>query len=242
MVPPGSTSIAGRRSPSHWPPEEWSSEASVQVLAHGEEAPSAHLLDLLFECGPTPEVVQVRCAGDLPEPALVDAAILIGSQTSAEAEAGGHHEAECDWVRRVDEAGGRLLGVGCGARLLAVALGGRLSLAEHPFRGWAMVDTAVPHLIPAGPWMSWQQDVIAIPPRAQLLAHNRLGPQAFQVGRHLGVQFHLDSTPHTASGWADRAGGPFNPRALLKTGTLDPMAARSRTQRLLATFLAGVLA
>jgi len=45
-----------------------------------------------------------------------------------------------------------------------------------------MVDTAIPHLIPSGPWLSWQQDVIAIPPRTQLLAHNRLGPQVFRVG------------------------------------------------------------
>jgi GMP synthase (glutamine-hydrolysing) len=226
----------------NWPPNEWSSSPLVLVLAHGEQAPSAHLLDGLIDVGLTPEVRQVRCAGDLPRPASVDAGILVGSQSAAEAEASAHYEAECDWVRRVDEAGGRLLGVGYGARLLAVALGGRLSLAEHPLRGWAMVDTALPHLIPPGPWMSWQRDVIAIPPRAQLLAHNRLGPQVFQAGRHLGVQFHLDATPHTASEWADRAEGPFNAYALLNTATRDLMAARSCTRRLLATFLAGVLA
>jgi GMP synthase (glutamine-hydrolysing) len=242
MLPLGRRGVVHRRSPGQWAPDEWPSNASVQVLAHGEEAPGAHLLDLLFECGLTPDVRQIRCAGDLPERALVDVAILIGSQSAAEAEASGHHEADCDWVRRVDDAGGMLLGIGQGARLLAVALGGRLSLAEHPLRGWAMVDTAIPHLIPPGPWMLWQQDVIAIPPRAQLLAHNRLGPQVFQVGRHLGVQFHLDATPNTASEWADRAEGPFNAHALLNTATRDLMAATSCARRLLATFLAGVLA
>jgi GMP synthase-like glutamine amidotransferase len=239
--PLGPTGVDHGRSHRHWSPEEWPSSATVLVLTQGEQAPSAHLLDVLIEAGLTPELSQIRCADDLPEPALVDVAILIGSQSAAEARDSGHHEADCDWVRRVDEAGGMLLGVGHGARLLAVALGGRLSLAEHPLRGWAMVDTAIPHLIPPGPWMMWQQDVIAIPPRAQLLAHNRLGPQVFRVGRHLGVQFHLDATPHTASEWADRA-APFNAHALLNTATRDQIAAMSCTRRLLATFLGGVLA
>jgi GMP synthase-like glutamine amidotransferase len=241
MLPLGPTGVVRHRSPGQWPPDQWSSNANVQVIAYGEEGSGAHLLDLLIEFGLTPEMRHVRRAGNLPDPALVDVAILIGSQSAAEAEASGRHEADCDWVRRVDEAGGRLLGVGHGARLLAVALGGRLSLAEHPLRGWAMVDTAIPHLIPPGPWMSWQQDVIAIPPRAQLLAHNRLGPQVFGVGRHLGVQFHLDATPHTASEWADRTEAPFNAHALLNTATRDHMAATSCTRRLLATILAAVL-
>jgi len=114
MLPLGPTGVDQRRSPGHWPPDEWSSDANVLVLTHGEEAPGAHRLDVLIECGLTPESRQVRCARDLPEPALVDIAILIGSQSAAEAEASGHHQAECDWVRRVDEAGGKLLGVGQG--------------------------------------------------------------------------------------------------------------------------------
>jgi GMP synthase (glutamine-hydrolysing) len=237
MVPLGARGVDHRRSHGDWPPEAWSPDTDVVVLQHGAEEPSAHLLGVLLEWGLTPQVCQVAGAGDLPEPSRIDAAILIGSQSAAEAEATGYHDAECDWVRRVDLAGGKLLGVGQGARLLAVALGGRLSSAEHPLRGWAMVDTAIPHLIPPGPWMSWQQDVIAIPPRAQLLAHNRLGPQVFRVRRHLGVQFHLEATPHTASEWADRAEWPFGAHAV---ATRDLTAAASCTRRLLSTFLAGL--
>ena len=75
----------------------------------------------------------------------------------------------------VGRAGAAVLGLGHGARALALAFGGRLRPADRPIRGWVMVETSIPHLIAAGPWLTWQHDVIALPGDAQVLARNRLG-------------------------------------------------------------------
>ncbi|HEX4011656.1 MAG TPA: hypothetical protein VHX62_16665 [Solirubrobacteraceae bacterium] len=211
--------------------------AEVMVLQYGDEAPSAQMLDVLVERGVAPVMRGVSCAGDFPEPGSVHAVVIVGSQSFDEAAAVGYLDAELEWIRRVDEAGATLFGVGHGARALAAAFGGRVSPAERPIRGWVMVDTAIPHLIATGPWLTWQQDVIALAPGAQVLAHNRLGPQAFRVGRHLGVQFHPEATPGTLTEWAARAEGFVDAEALLSATSRDVVAAASCTRRLLSTFV-----
>ena len=100
-----------------------------------------------------------------------------------------------------------------------------------------MVDTIVPHLIPGGPWLTWQHDVITLPPAATLLAHNRLGPQAFRVGRHLGVQFHPEATPEALAGWG---AAPADVQSLLAAVRRDHAAAANCTWRLLSSFIAGI--
>lgn len=209
----------------------------VVVLQHGGEAPSAQLLDVLVELGIAPAVQGVGRPQDLPEPGSVGAAILVGSQSIDEAVASGCLEAELDWIRRLDAAGATILGIGHGARALACAFGGMLSLAARPIRGWVMVDTTIPHLIAAGPWLTWQHDVIALPAGARVLAQNRLGPQAFRLGRHLGIQFHPEATPRTVTAWAARAGGRVDPHELLSTTERDAVAAAVCTRRLLSSFV-----
>jgi GMP synthase-like glutamine amidotransferase len=110
------------------------------------------LLDALLERGLAPVVRGVSRAGELPDVGAAPAAILIGSQSAKEATTAGLLDADVDWVRRADAAGVTILGIGHGARALARAFGGSLSPAERPLRGWSLVDTAVPHLISAGPW------------------------------------------------------------------------------------------
>jgi GMP synthase-like glutamine amidotransferase len=100
-----------------------------------------------------------------------------------------------------------------------------------------MVDTLIPHLIPTGPWLTWQHDVISLPPHAQVLAHNRLGPQVFRVGRHLGVQFHPEATRSSAADWTRPSDGSPEPDRLLDLIARDPDAGTSSARRLFATFL-----
>jgi GMP synthase (glutamine-hydrolysing) len=209
----------------------------VLVLQVGDEAPSAQLLDAIVERGISPVVRGVNCERDFGEPDEVHAAILVGSHSADEAAAAGYLDAELEWIRRVDEAGATVLGVGHGARALATAFGGLLSPARRPIRGWAMVDTAIPHVVATGPWLTWQQDVIALPWGAQVLAHNRLGPQVFRLGRHLGVQFHPEATPRTVSDWANRAAVPIDTEGILGATARDVVAAASCTRRLLSTFI-----
>ena len=55
---------------------------------------------------------------------------------------------------------------------------------------------------PAGPWLSWHYDRFALPEGAVELARTPAAIQAFRHGRHLGVQFHPESTPEIVLGWA----------------------------------------
>ena len=121
--------------------------------------------------------------------------------------------------------------------MLGAALGGQVIPADRPIRGWVMVDTSLPHLVPTGPWLTWQHDVVRLPAHAQVLAHNRLGPQAFRLGRHLGVQFHPEATPQTVADWIRSDDEALDPRDVLGVISRDQRAAASCTARLFSTFI-----
>ena len=208
--------------------------ALVVQPRHGR--PAGAFVDVLLAHGLDSAVVTAHDE-TLPEPGSTPLAILVGSDSLSQARADGRLDSELAWIRRADEAGTTVLGVGHGARVLALALGGSAAPAERPLRGWAMVDTIVPHVIPSGPWLTWQHDVIALPPAATLLAHNRLGPQAFRVGRHLGVQFHPEATPEVMAGWGAT---PADVQSLLAAVRRDHAAAANCTWRLLSSFVAGI--
>jgi GMP synthase-like glutamine amidotransferase len=213
---------------------------SALVVQPHSEHPTAPLIDALLHQGLDPIAVSVDERDPLPDPGLAPLVILVGKDRLTDARARGRLDRDIDWVRHADEAGTAVLGIGHGARVLTLALGGAVEPAAHPLRGWAMVDTAVPHLIAGGPWLTWQHDVITLPPGAESLAHNRLGPQAFRLGRHLGVQFHPEATPEVLAGWA----AAFDPSAdvhpLPSVFTRDRAAAAACTRRLLSSFIGGI--
>jgi GMP synthase-like glutamine amidotransferase len=210
-------------------------QAGVVIQARrGRPAPAfvdvllAHDLDV---------AVTAAHADSLPDPGASPVAILVGSEPLDAARVSGRLEAELDWIRRADAARTAVLGVGHGARALALAFGGDATRAERPLRGWAMVDTTVPHLVPTGPWLTWQHDVISLPAAAEVLAHNLLGPQAFRLGRHLAVQFHPEATPETLANWATSDADRRDVDRLLSAVTRDQAAAAASTWRLLSSFI-----
>jgi GMP synthase-like glutamine amidotransferase len=211
----------------------------VVVLYH-RAGPSVQLLGMLAQRGFDVVAARSHIGEDLPDPLSVHAAIVVGAARYSDALRDGSLEAELEWLRQVDAAGGSVLGVGHGARALAVALGGGVEAADRPIRGWVMVDTLVPHRVPTGPWLTWQHDVITLPPGAVQLAHNRLGPQAFRVGRHLAVQFHPEATPETVVDWVTQDDGPIDVSTLLRIVSRDPSVVASCARRLFSTFLSGI--
>jgi GMP synthase-like glutamine amidotransferase len=212
----------------------------VVMLQHGE-APSGQLLDVLVEHGLEPLVVRADAGDDLPDPASMRGCVMVGMDRFGDARERGYLDAELQWLRRADQAGTPVLGLGHGARALAVAFGGGVEPAERPIRGWVMVDTEIPHQIATGPWLTWQHDVITLPPHARVLAHNRLGPQAFRLGRHLGVQFHPEATPATLAHSVTTRDHSLDARTRLAVIARDPKAAASCTRRLFLSFI-GTLA
>ena len=95
-----------------------------------------------------------------------------------------------------------MLGLCFGGQALAAALGAAVETAPQPELGWTTIETDDPERIPAGPWLEWHFDRFAVPPGATEVARTGAAPQAFRHGRHLGVQFHPESTVEIVARWA----------------------------------------
>ena len=84
--------------------------------------------------------------------------------------------------------------------------------------------------------------MITVPDGAEVLAENRLGPQAFRIGRHVGVQFHPEATPTAIRRWARRpeSGSASDSAAWPTIDALKPDAgaAEVRSRRLIEGFAA----
>ena len=106
-------------------------------------------------------------------------------------------------LRAAHARGVPVLGVCFGAQALAVALGGRVERAPVAEVGWYEVDTDDPSVIGPGPWFQWHGDRFSVPPGARELARSAVGPQAFVLGRSLGVQFHPEVDEDHLAGWIE---------------------------------------
>jgi GMP synthase-like glutamine amidotransferase len=95
-----------------------------------------------------------------------------------------------------------VLGLCFGGQMLSSTLGGTIERAPQRELAWNRVDSADHEQIPEGPWLQWHFDRFTLPPGAQQLASSPAGVQAFRHGRHLGVQFHPESTIDIVMQWA----------------------------------------
>jgi GMP synthase-like glutamine amidotransferase len=145
-------------------------------------------------------------------------------------------------VERAVEADVPVLGLCFGGQLLAAVLGGAIDQAASPELGWVTVETEDPDLVAPGPWLSWHWHRFTTPPGATEIARNAVGAQAFRHGRHLGVQFHPESTIDVVATWADHdrerlaADGLPDGRAVLEAGRPHAAAAVDRAHRLFDRF------
>jgi GMP synthase-like glutamine amidotransferase len=171
------------------------------ILQHGDWAPPGLLGDWARARG-VPVDVHRADLGE-PLPTLDDRAFV--------ASLGDYHNPDDRHVeyvvaerRLIDEAVERevpVLGLCFGGQMLAVTLGGELEPAPAPELGWHTVESTDPR-VPEGPWLQWHYDRFTLPPGATALARSPAGVQAFAHGRHLGVQFHPESTIEIVRGWA----------------------------------------
>jgi hypothetical protein len=74
--------------------------------------------------------------------------------------------------------------------------------------------------------MQWHYDTFTLPPGAALLAESPAGPQAFTLGRSLGVQFHPEVTPEIVASWVESG------RDQLARAGLDPDRVLTETREL----------
>lgn len=188
-------------------------DAPALLLQHDLLAPPGILEDWLRESGMTAMIHHVTEDGELPAPDGFAFVASLGSRRSP-----GQTEDPCvarelKLLRTCVEREVPVLGLCFGGQALAVVLGGTVEVMGEPELGWCRVETAAPHLIAEGPWLQWHYESFTTPHGAEELASSAMGPQAFRLGPHLGVQFHSESTATSVARWAlhdrDRLPGPL---------------------------------
>src|SRR6185312_4210097 len=111
--------------------------------------------------------------------------------------------------------------------------GGRTRPARKEV-GWTVIDSYDPDLIPVGPWLEFHGDTCLPPPEAKILARNKVGVQAFTIGRHLAVQFHPEVDGPQLRRWLDAGAGERareagqDPDAFLAETVMQEPAAAAR--------------
>ena len=212
--------------------------SSAVVLQHRDDAPGGLLIDVLAAAGFRSRTVLVDRGEPLPDPASFTLAVTLGCDDAVDEQAPGSVETELDWLRQADRAGTAVLGVGSGAQTLSLALGGGVERAPRARHGWVWISSSIPGWISPGPWLAWQEHIITLPPRARLLAHNPLGPQAYSVSGHLGVQFHPEVTPKILCDWvaAGRAAS-LDTQGVLEVTSREYATASAGAHRLLSTYV-----
>ena len=177
--------------------------APALILQHGDWGPPGLLADWMRQRAIPFEIHRTWLGRPWPQVERRAFVASLGSpHTPADAGREPQVAQELELLRGAVAADTPVLGLCFGGQMLAAALGGGVEEAATPEVGWYRVETTVPDEIPAGPWLQWHYHRFVVPPGAELLATSPVGPQAFRCGRHLGVQFHPESTVEIVREWA----------------------------------------
>jgi GMP synthase-like glutamine amidotransferase len=225
------------------------------ILEHDHCSPPGPIAERLVERGysiqefvvvPGDRYQDPNVSVSLPDLTGYDVVVALGAPWSVYDldRIGSWIEPELAALKATHDAGVPLLGICFGGQAVAAALGGSVHLAERAEIGWTTLETAGRAVIEAGPWFQLHYDRFEIPPGATLLASNELCPQAFQLGRTLGVQFHPEITGAALQLWygneseAEVREVGLDPAALLSETYAQDAAGRERAHRLVDVFLA----
>ncbi|WP_170026680.1 type 1 glutamine amidotransferase [Actinomadura oligospora] len=199
------------------------------IIQHDSPAPAPvnGLQSALTARGWEYEVHTFTGAGDvLPDPLGFDLVVPLGSiWTAHDPEIAQVIEPELALLRRAHAAGVPIFGICFGGQLLATALGGRTERAAYSEHGYVKIETEDPGLVPSGPWFQFHDDRWITPPDARTIASTGSAPQAFVLGRSMGVQFHPEINPALLGHWL--AGGGT---AVLRAKGHDPAAVLAEVQ------------
>ncbi len=183
-----------------------------------------------------------------PDPREFDVIVPMGAPWSVydEATIGSWIGDEIAFLREAHEAGVPVFAICFGGQALAAALGGSVQRAGGAEIGWYEVDSDDHDLVGRGPWFQWHFDQFTAPPGATTFARTPLGPQAYTIGRSLGLQFHPEITPEQLAAWLENGGDTdlarhgLDPDQLLAETRSTATDAASRTHALVDAFLTQV--
>jgi GMP synthase-like glutamine amidotransferase len=194
------------------------------VIQHEEPTPGGYVNEWLQERGADQDVYRIDVEDREVDPRGYDLIVSLGSEFPAFDDSIPWLVREQGLLRSATEADVPVLGICFGGQLLARTLGGR-SFRGDAEVGWLPVRTRDSALVPDGPWFQWHFDTFTVPPGAELIADSVAGPQAYTIGRSLGVQFHPEVTPEIMDLWV--AAYPHE----LKQEGVDPDQLLEETQR-----------
>jgi GMP synthase (glutamine-hydrolysing) len=210
-------------------------------VQHQDDVPPGLIGERARERGMRVEVLRAA-PGAYPDPGAYDLVVPLGSGDSA-------YDDDVPWIhderaflRAAVDAGVPVFGICFGAQILAHVLGGEVRRMHRPEIGWLQVATDDPDRVDPGPWLVWHFDVLTPPPGGRELARTPPGPQAFELGPHLGVQFHPEATPGSVASWARTYAHALTPLGLTPAGLVEETqrgldAARRRAHRLFDVFV-----
>jgi GMP synthase-like glutamine amidotransferase len=170
----------------------------ILVLEQQPDAPAGLVEEWAIERGARVEVVRPPELDEWPPPRSADAVVALGSDRSVHASSDGWIAAQLDFLRAAHDAEVPVLGICFGGQALAAALGGSVGRAPRTEIGWIDVDGDDGY---GGSWFTWHEDAFTVPPGATELARAVSGPQAFALGRSVGLQYHPEVTEAIVDGW-----------------------------------------
>lgn len=213
------------------------------VIQHEEPTPPGLITPWLEERGARVETLRIdeQDPRDL-DPRDYGLIVSLGSEFGAYQDDLEWIAHEMDLLRAAMEADVPVLGVCFGGQLLARVLGGEVFRSEREEIGWLPVESRDSELVPEGPWFQWHFDSFTVPPGAEVVAENEAGPQAYVVGRSLGLQFHPEVTPEIMDSWVRAYRHELDEHGVDPDGLLEETHARAEQHRataraLLDTFL-----
>jgi GMP synthase-like glutamine amidotransferase len=137
---------------------------------------------------------------------------------------------ELELIRKAYQRDIPMLGVCFGAQIMSRALGGQVFRGDGMEIGWHPVMGVVENDLDG--WLSglpkhftvfqWHADTFTLPEGSQLLMRSDCySHQAFAIGNHLGLQFHLEMTCEMVNNWIKRYGSDLeHPSSCLQSGAL----------------------
>jgi GMP synthase-like glutamine amidotransferase len=212
------------------------------IVEHERATPAGLIYDWLEEKGAWVEQLRIDVDDREVDVTDYDLIVPLGSEFAAYDDAIAWIPREMELLRQAVDTDVAVLGICFGGQLLARTLGGRAFRAEASEIGWLPVRSSDEELVPEGPWFQWHFDTFTAPAEAEVLAESDVGPQAYVVGRSLGVQFHPEVTPQIMEEWVrvyrhELDADGVDPDALLEETRRRADTARATSRQLLDTYL-----
>jgi GMP synthase-like glutamine amidotransferase len=173
------------------------------TIANSSDADTGLIGDRFREHGYSFDECLREHPGDWPDLDGHDLVLLLGSEWSVYwPEVADKVQAEVALLHEAERRGIPVFGICFGNQVMAHAFGGSVFKAEVAEIGWQDIETDVPDVIAAGPWMEWHYDVVSLPPGATEMARTAAGPQAWVRGRMFSTQFHPEVHEGVIRRWA----------------------------------------